>query len=123
MLTMNASLTGNSCNTDWTKCCLCQEVKKEDLYPPQANPARRGTDGYIKLATNIPLSHSLSALPIKLDPARLDEGGGIEETLRQKKALYHESCRFLFDNTKLSRAEKRSTSAGNSDEGGRSKIR
>ena len=38
------------------------------------------------------------------------------------KALYHERCRFLFNNTKLSRAEKRSTSAGNSDEGGRSKI-
>ena len=76
----------------------------------------------MKLATNIPLFHSLNALPIKLDPARLDEGGGIEETLRQKKALYHESCRLLFNNTKLSRAEKRSTSAGNSDEGSRSKI-
>ena len=61
-------------------------------------------------------------MPIKLDPARLDEGGGIEETLRQKKALYHESCRLLFNNTKLSTAEKRSTSAGNSDEGSRSKI-
>ena len=71
----------------------------------------------MKLATNIPLFHSLNALPIKIDPARLDEGGGIEEILRQKKALYHESCRLLFNNTKLSRAEKISTSAGNSDEG------
>ena len=119
---MDASFTGNSWNTDWTKCCLCQEVKKEGLKSLQANPARRGTDGYVKLAMNSPLLHSLNALPIKLDPARLDEGGGIEETLRQKKAPYHESCRLLFNYTKLSRAEKRSTSAGNSDEGSRSKI-
>ena len=119
---MDASFTGNSWNTDWTKCCLCQEVKKEDLKSPQASPARRGTDGYMKLATNIPLFHSLNALPIKLGPARFDEGGGIKETLRQKKELYHESCRLLFNNTKLSRAEKRSTSVGNSDEGSRSKI-
>ena len=79
---MDASFIENSWNTDRTKCCLCQEVKKEDLKSPQANPARRGTDGYMKLATNIPLFHSLNTLPIKLDPTRLDEGGGIEETLK-----------------------------------------
>jgi len=66
----------------------------------------------MNLATNIPLFHSLNALPIKLNSARLDEGGGIDETLRQKKARYHESCRLLFNNTKLHRAEKRSTPAG-----------
>ena len=69
---MDASSTGKSWNTDWTKCCLYQEVKKEDLKSPQANPARRGDNGYMNLATNIPLFHSLNALPIKLDPARLD---------------------------------------------------
>ena len=109
-------------NTGWTKCCLCQEVKREDLKSLQANPATRGTDGYMKLATNIPLFHSINSLSIKLDPARLDEDGGIEKSLRQKKALYHESCSLLFNYTKLSGAEKRSTSAGNSDEGGRSNI-
>ena len=114
---MDASFTGKLRHTDWTKCCLCQEVKKEDLKSPQANPARRSIDGYMNLATNIPLLHSLNALPIRLDPARLDEGGGIEATLREKKARYHESCRLLFNNTKLNRAEKRSTSAGCCDEG------
>lgn len=71
---------------------------------------------------NIPLFHSLNALPMKLDPARLDECGGIEETLRQKKARYHESSKILFKSTKLSRTEKRSISSGNSDKGGRSQI-
>ena len=119
---MDANSTGRSWKTDWTKCCLCQEVKKEDLKSPQANPARRGDDGYTNLAKNIPLFHSLNVLPIKLDPARLDEGSGIEETLRKNKAQYHESCRLLFNNTKLHRAEKRASHVGTSDEGSRSKI-
>lgn len=33
-------------------------------------------------------------MPIKLDPARLDEGSGVEETLRANKAQYHQSCSF-----------------------------
>ena len=119
---MDANFTRISWKTDWTKCCLCQEVRKEDLKSPQANPARRGEDGYMSLARNIPLFHSINALPIKLDPARLDDGSGIEETLRKNKAQYHESCRLLFNNTKLQRTEKRSSHVGTNDEGGRSKI-
>ncbi|KAJ8379036.1 hypothetical protein AAFF_G00232050 [Aldrovandia affinis] len=46
-------------------------------------------------------------MPIVLDPARLDDGGGIEETLRRNKAQYHQSCRLMFNNTKLERARKR----------------
>lgn len=36
-------------------------------------------DGYTMLAINIPLFHAILELPIALDPARLDEGGGIEK--------------------------------------------
>ncbi|KAJ3591197.1 hypothetical protein NHX12_009144 [Muraenolepis orangiensis] len=46
-------------------------------------------------------------MPIVLDPARLDDGGGIEGTLRRNKAQYHQSCRLKFNNTKLERATKR----------------
>ena len=119
---MDANSTRRSWKTDWSKCCLCQEVKKEDLKSSRANPARRGEDGYMSLARNVPLFHSMNALPIKLDPARLDEGSGIEDTLRKNKAQYHESCRLLFNNTKLHRAEKRSSHVGTSVEGGRCKI-
>ena len=59
------------------------------------------------IATNIPLSHAINEMPIVLDPARLDDGGGIEETLRRNKAQYHQSCRLMFNNTKLERARKR----------------
>ena len=51
--------------------------------------------------------HALDAMPISFNPARLDEGEGIETTLIQNKAKYHNSCRLLFNNTKLKRAEKR----------------
>ena len=48
------------------------------------------------IANNVPLFHAINELPIVLDPARLDEGNGIEETLKRNKAKYHQSCRLLF---------------------------
>jgi hypothetical protein len=71
---------------------LCQQDKNEDLKSPVANPSKRETDGYTNVATNIPLFLAINALPIPLDPARLDEGDGIEETLRKNKGKYHQSC-------------------------------
>ena len=55
-------------------------------------------------------------LPIVLDPARLDEGDGIEETLRRNKAPYHQSCRLMFSNTMLERARKRTSDAQNAND-------
>ena len=78
--------------TVWTKCCLCQQDKEEELQSPHANPNKRGEDGYTALARNVPLFHSLNEMPINLDPARLDEGDGIEVTLRANNARYHKRC-------------------------------
>lgn len=64
-------------------------------------------DGYSMLARNIPVFSELHEMPLIMDPARLDEGGGIEATLRQNMAKYHLSCRLLFNNTKLEWARKR----------------
>ena len=88
--------------TDWSKCCLCQEKNGKELSSPHARQSQQH-DGYTMIATNIPLFHAMNAMPIKLDPARLDDGGGIEESLRRNKAQYHESCRIMFNNTKLER--------------------
>ncbi|CAE1328153.1 unnamed protein product [Acanthosepion pharaonis] len=46
-------------------------------------------------------------MPIALEPSRLDEGEGIESTLVRNGAKYHQSCRLLFNNTKLERAQQR----------------
>lgn len=104
-----------SWHTDWDKCCLCQTDRKEGLTSPLTNPSKRVDDGYSQLGRNIPRFLAVSELPLKLNPARLDDGNGIEETLRKNKAQYHSSCRLLFNNTKLQRAEKRAASAAAAD--------
>lgn len=121
---MDVSLTRKSRTTDWTKCCICQLDKKEDLKSPQNNPVKK-QDGYVTLAINITRFQSLHQRPINIDPTRLDEGEGIEETLSKNKALYHGSCRLLFSNSKVQRAEKRPTQAqdkATSNDDSRSKI-
>lgn len=75
------------------------------MSPPTHHVRER--DGYTTIATNVPLFHKMSDMPLTFDPARLDEGGGIEATLRRNMAKYHTSCRGLFNNTKLQRAMKR----------------
>ena len=75
------------------------------------------------IETNIPLFQAINQLPIILDPIRLDEGGGIEETLRRNNAKYHQNCRLLFNNMKLERARKRAASSKISSDDGQSKVR
>ena len=63
------------------------------------------------LQTNVPLFQAIHELPIILDPARLNQSGGIEETLRINRAKYHQSCRLMLYNTKLEHARKWAPSA------------
>ena len=92
--------------TDWRKCCLCQTDTKEELKSP---PTRYESsyDGYSMIAKNLPRFQAINLLPIRLDPSRLDDGGGIENTLRQNSAKYHQNCCQMFSNCKLDRATKR----------------
>ena len=99
---LSASPT-DSWETDWTKCCLCQEDTVE--------PLKSSDEGYRMLGKNIPLFHEANALPIPLDIRRLDNGNGIENTLKTKSAKYHNLCRIKFNNTKLERVQKRKTSS------------
>lgn len=111
--------------TDWSKCCLCQADKKgEELKtPPIHYSCSSDNDGYKMLAMNVPLFHEINQLPIIFDPKRLDEGDGIEQTLRKNKAQYHQSCRLLFNNTKLERARKRAASTPGPSEEVQTKMR
>ena len=108
--------------TDWGKCCLCQTKKKwEGLKSPPQGSIEQG--GYSMLETNIPLFKAINQLPSIIDPRRLDDGEGVEETLRRNQAKYHQSCWLLFNNTKLQRAQKRKASSDSPTDGSRSKIR
>ena len=122
-----SSLTqfSSTSQTDWSKCCLCQTDKKDENLksPPTHYSCSAEHDGYSMIATNVPLFQAIHKLPIILDPARLDECGGIEETLRNNHAKYHQSCRLMSNNTKLERARKRAASAPSTTCEGSNKIR
>jgi hypothetical protein len=61
--------------------------------------------------------NSIGCLPRTLNLSRLDDGDGIEATLRQHKAKWHDSCRLEYNKTKLQRAEKRKRPAeGDTDD-------
>ena len=82
MASVNA-ITGRR-KTDWRKCCLCQEDKKNEVLTSPSASVHYGPehDGYVMISTNVPLFHEIGEMPLKFDPARLDEGSGIEATLR-----------------------------------------
>ena len=75
------------------------------------------------LAMNIPQFQAINLLPVKLDPSRLDDRGGIEDTLRRNRAKYHQTCRLMFNNSKLERAAKRAVEIQNSLHETRTKMR
>ena len=96
-------------SVDWIKCILCQETASEPLQCP-GNSRRLDIDcgtGYHTLASNILQFSEIRNLPIPINVERLDEGGGIAETLMQRKAKLHKSCRNKFSNMKLKRADRR----------------
>ena len=88
------------CNTDWSKCFLCQDDKPEALKSP-LNPSESSTkSGYKSLSTNIPEFFKTNEMPLPLNIRRINDGDGIENTLIRNQAKYHESCRLMFNNTK-----------------------
>ena len=46
-------------------------------------------------------------MPIVIDTRRIDDGDVTESTLNQHEAKSRESCRLMFNNTRLQRAQKR----------------
>jgi len=94
-----SSISTDSGDTDWFKCCLCQGDTIESLIS--------SAEGYQMLTKNIPLFNEVNALPIPTDIRRLDDGTRIHATLIGNNAKYHNSCRIKFNNTKLLRVQKR----------------
>ena len=143
----------SSWETDWSKCCLCQthNKNKELKSPPIHYSCSNERDGCFMIATNLPLFQIINTLSIVLDPSRLNDGDGIEDTLRRNKAKYHQSCRLkllllllllllkafilrlisiaskahniMFNNSKLERARKRTSSTNKQPDEGHIKIR
>ena len=100
-------LSTQGLSTDWNKCALCQEDRAEVLQCPAES--RRDTQGvgYSTVADLLESFNTIGCLPNTLHLSRLDDGEGIEATLKQHKARSHGSCRLRYNKTQLQRAEKR----------------
>ena len=105
--TMTEQDDGSS--VDWKKCILCQETTSEPLQCP-GNSRRSDIEcgtGCNTLASNILQFSEIRNLPMPINVEKIDEGRGIAETLMQRKAKLHKSCRNKFSNMKLKRVDKR----------------
>ena len=83
---------------------ICQEDVEEPLTYPSKSKRKDVCSGYSSLASTLIKFNQLGQLPFHLE--RLDEGNGIEMTMINNNARYHQSCRLKYNNTKLQRAEK-----------------
>jgi len=91
--------------TDWIKCIICQEKTTEALRCPAVNSKSNTLGaGYNTLADILQRFDSISSLPKSLSLSRLNEGTGIEATLINHEAKWHDSCRLKYNKTKLERA-------------------
>lgn len=55
--------------TDWTKCCLCQEDRDEELKSPPTRYAME-QDEYSMIGKNIPMFQSINANKVRSCPPR-----------------------------------------------------
>lgn len=94
--------------TNWSLCCICQEVKDDTIIDPSLNNTKGLFSGYQTLSTNLPEFHKINCLPMTLDIKRLDDGNGIFLTLQRHRAIYHKNKCFLkFANSKLEKAKQK----------------
>ena len=96
--------------TDWTKYVLCQEESSEVLRCPAQSKCITQGSGYKTITELLVGFERIGCLPSSINLSRLDDGSGIEETLKRYEAKWHDSCRLLYNSTKLKRAEKRKKS-------------
>lgn len=93
---------------NWDLCALCQlENTSEKLVSPVNDKRKDRGSGYKSLADNLPKFEEFGQLPIQVPLSLLDEGGGVEETLRSHQASWHKSCFNKCSSAKLTRAQKR----------------
>ncbi len=86
---------------DWSKCILCQEDTAEVLRCPVESTHDKQGEGYTTITDLLMGFNKINCLPRSLNLSRLDDGEGIEATLKHHKAKWHNSCRFKCNKTQL----------------------
>ena len=84
-------------STNWDICVLCQVVTHESLQCPLRSTKQPVDSGYASLAEDLLRFHTLQHMPMDLHLERLDDGNGIESTLKAHGAEWHKKCRLKFN--------------------------
>lgn len=100
---------------NWELCALCQEETGEVLQCPARSTSKPSGIGYTSLARDLLAFQEYGQIPPELDLDRLDDGDGIEDTLRTNRAQWHKACRVKYNETKLQRRRKSDEKAEQSD--------
>ena len=93
--------------TDWTLYALCQQSTSEALRDPLKSKYENPCSAYETLEENLKALDDLDSLPLSINISRLDDGTGIEATLRSHNAKWHKTCYAMCDKTKVDRIRKR----------------
>ena len=93
--------------TDWKKCVICQGDKKEKLSCPADSKRSDVGAGYITLSQDLVAFDTAGCLPKSLSISRINDGDGIETTLKRHRARFHKSCQLEYSKPRLKRATKR----------------
>lgn len=96
---------------DWKLCFICQQSSNEALQSPSGNPSQgvKVEDRYNQLATNITKLFELNQLPVPMNIEKWKGGVTLGKNLFQHAAIYHKKCKKKFDDDKVKRAEKRTS--------------
>ena len=84
---------------DWNSYIICQSNMAERLQCPSNSKRKDAGAGYSSFVNNLQEFLKIDMLPVNLNVNFLNEGKGIEQTLKDHLASWHKTCRDLFNNT------------------------
>ena len=84
---------------------MSKSRKEKLVTPSKVTRTDQNGSGYKKLSQNLRKFSRLGAKTEELD--RLDDGRGLEETLKANDAASHRSCYLKYNDDKVKRAAKR----------------
>ena len=76
---------------------------EEALRCPAKSTKTPDGSGYVSLAKNLLQFQDLGQMPLELNLDRLNDGSGVEATLKSNNAQWHKTCRLKFNNKMLER--------------------
>ena len=96
--------------TNWELCILCQAETDERLQCPLRSTMKPSGVGYASLTEDLVQFKGLRHMPMELNVNRLDDGDGVEATLKRHSAQWHKKYRLKF-NKKIFDQQSRAESA------------